>query len=77
MYLDTPLERKDKVKYLGVLFDEKMQWNYYQIRNITQNLKLSKIRSIASFLIQHTKKQWSCRISIIAPRLGLMLHLFD
>ena len=23
-YLDTPLERKDKVKYLEVLFDEKM-----------------------------------------------------
>ena len=24
-YLDTPLRKKDKVKYLGVLFDEKMQ----------------------------------------------------
>ena len=26
-YLDTSLKRKDKIKYLGVLFDEKMQWN--------------------------------------------------
>ena len=33
-YLDTPLKRKDKVKYLGVLFDEKMQLKY-QIKNIT------------------------------------------
>ena len=46
-YLDTPLERKDKVKYLEVLFDKKMQWNY-QIRNISQkaNFKLGKIKSI-------------------------------
>ena len=36
-YLDTPLESKDKVKYLGVLFDKKMQWKY-QIRNITNNI---------------------------------------
>ena len=50
-YLDTPLKRKDKVKYLGVLFDEKMQWKY-QIKNITQkaSLKLGKIKAIASFL---------------------------
>ena len=50
-YLDTPLERTDKVKYLGVLFDDKMQWKY-TIRNITQtvNLKLDKIKLIASFL---------------------------
>ena len=56
-YLDTPLKRKDKVKYLGVLFDEKMQWKY-QIKNITQkaNLKLGKIKAIASFLTPHTKK---------------------
>ena len=32
-YLDTPLESKDKVKYLGVPFDKKIQWKY-QIRNI-------------------------------------------
>ena len=38
-YLDTPLKRKDKVKYLGVLFDEKMQWKY-QIKNITQKATL-------------------------------------
>ena len=45
-YLDTPLKRKDKVKYLGVLFDEKMQWKY-QIKNITQkaSLKLGKNKS--------------------------------
>ena len=56
-YLDTPLKRKDKVKYLGVLFDEKMQWKY-QIKNITQkaNLKLGKIKAIESFLTPHTKK---------------------
>ena len=56
-YLDTPLKRKDKVKYLGVLFDEKMQWKY-QIKNITQkaSLKLGKIKAIASFLTPHTKK---------------------
>ena len=56
-YLDTPLKRKDKVKYLGVLFDEKMQWKY-QIKNITQkaSLKLGKIKTIASFLTPHTKK---------------------
>ena len=56
-YLDTPLKRKDKVKYLGVLFDEKMQWKY-QIKNITQkaSLKLGTIKAIASFLTPHTKK---------------------
>ena len=56
-YLDTPLKRKDKVKYLGVLFDEKMQWKY-QIKNITQkaSMKLGKIKAIASFLTPHTKK---------------------
>ena len=56
-YLDTPLKRKDKVKYLGVLFDEKMQWKY-QIKNITQkaSLKLGKIKAIASFLTPHMKK---------------------
>ena len=55
-YLDTPLERKYKVKYFGVLFDEKMKWKY-QVRNITQkvNLKLGKIKSIASFLTPYTK----------------------
>ena len=48
---------QDKVKYLGVLFDEKMQW-IYQIKNITQkaSLKLGKIKAIASFLTPHTKK---------------------
>ena len=32
-YFGTPLEGIDKVKYLLVLSDEKMQWKY-QIRNI-------------------------------------------
>ena len=56
-YLDTPLKRKDKVKYLGVIFDEKMQWKY-QIKNITQkaSFKLGKIKAIPSFLTPHTKK---------------------
>ena len=56
-YLDTPLSRKEKVKYLGVFFDEKMQWDY-QIKNITQkvNFKLGKIKTIAPFLTDHTKK---------------------
>ena len=47
-YLGTPLERKDHVKYLGVYFDEKMQWKN-QLKNITQkaNLKLGKIKSIS------------------------------
>ena len=36
-YLDTPLKRKDKVKYLGVLLDVKMQCKYH-IRNIGQRL---------------------------------------
>ena len=35
-YLDTPLKRKDKLKYLGVLFDEKMQWKY-QIKRLVWN----------------------------------------
>ena len=43
-YLDTPLKIKDKVKYLGVLFGEKMQWKYH-LKNITQkaSLKLGKM----------------------------------
>ena len=53
------LHSKEKIKsnILAYFFDEKMQWKY-QIRNIAQkvNLKLSKIKSIASFLIPHTKK---------------------
>ena len=56
-YLDIPLKREEKVKYLGVTFDEKMQWNF-QIKNISQKarLKLSKIKSVARFLTDHTKK---------------------
>ena len=56
-YLGTPLERKAKVKYLGVIFDQKMQWDN-QIKNIAikTNLKLAKIKSVASVLTDHTKK---------------------
>ena len=56
-YLGTPLERKKEAKYLGVIFDEKMQWSS-QISNITKkvNFKLGKIKSVASFLTSHTKK---------------------
>ena len=53
----TPLERKKEAKYLGVIFDEKMQ-RPSQISNITKkvNFKLGKIKSVASFLTSHTKK---------------------
>ena len=55
--LVTPLERKKEAKYLGVIFDEKMQWSS-QISNITKkvNFKLGKIKSVASFLASHTKR---------------------
>ena len=48
-YLGTPLERKKEAKYLGVIFDEKMQWPS-QISNITKkvNFKLRKIKTVAS-----------------------------
>ena len=57
-YLGTPLERKKEAKYLGVIFDEMMQWSS-QISNITKkvNFKLGKIKSVASFLTSHTKKE--------------------
>ena len=53
--LGTPLERKKEAKYLGVIFDEKMQWSS-QISNITKkvNFKLGK-KAVASFLTSHTK----------------------
>ena len=56
-YMGIPLERKEKVKYLGVLFDENMQWHYH-IENVRQkvNLKFSKIKSIAPCLTQFTKE---------------------
>ena len=45
-YLGTPLECKKEAKYLGVIFDEKMQWSS-QISNITKKvnfqLKQNKI----------------------------------
>ena len=37
IWIYTPLKRKDKVKYLGVLFDEKMQWKY-QIKTSPKRL---------------------------------------
>ena len=56
-YSGTPLKRKHQVKYLGVIFDEKMQWDKH-IKNITQKvkLKLGKIKTVAPLLAQHTKK---------------------
>ena len=56
-FAGTPLKRKDNVKYLGVVFDEKLQWSNH-IKNITQkvNFKLGKIKSIAPFLTSHTKE---------------------
>ena len=55
--IDILLDRKDKVKYLGVYFDHKIQLDK-QIKNITQKVsfKLDKIKSIAHFLTGHTKK---------------------
>ena len=48
---------KDKVKYLGVIFDENLNWDA-QANSARQKayLKLSKIKSISSFLDDHTKK---------------------
>ena len=56
-YLDTPLERKKELKYLRVIFDEKMQWSS-QISNIIKkvNLKLGKIKAVESYVTSHTKK---------------------
>ena len=55
-YMGTPLERKRSVKYLGVIFDEKMQWENH-IKNIKAKIsfKFSKIKAIASCLTKDTK----------------------
>ena len=55
-YMGIPLKRSNKVKYLGVLFDEKMQWDeHIKLVNQKIRLKFSKIQSIASSLTAHTK----------------------
>jgi hypothetical protein len=56
-YMGIPLKRSEKVKYLGVIFDQKMQWESH-IKDINNKilLKYSKIRTIASCLTPHTKK---------------------
>ena len=54
--MGTPLERKRSVNYLGVIFDEKMQWEN-QIKNMKAKIsfKFSKIKAIASCLTEDTK----------------------
>ena len=56
-YMGIPLKRSKKVKYLGVIFDQKMQWGDH-IKNVNQKIsfKYSKIKAIASSLTPHTKK---------------------
>ena len=56
-YFDTPLKRKDKVKYLGKIFDEKIQWKH-RIRNTTQkvNLKLQAWTKIMALTTNFTGK---------------------
>ena len=56
-YMGIPLKRSKKVKYLGVIFDQKMQWEGH-IKNVNQKIlfKYSKIKAIASSLTPHTKK---------------------
>ena len=74
-YIGTPLERKKEAKYLGVIFDEKMQWSS-QINNITKkvNFKLGKIKSVASFLTSHTKMLLVN--ALVMPYLhSLLLHI--
>ena len=55
--MGIPLKRSEQVKYLGVIFDQKMQWEYH-IKNVNQKIlfKYSKIKAIASSLTPHTKK---------------------
>ena len=55
-YMGIPLKRSEKVKYLGVIFDQKMQWEDH-IKNLNQNI-LFKYKShwIASSLTPNTKK---------------------
>ncbi|XP_057297453.1 uncharacterized protein LOC130628531 [Hydractinia symbiolongicarpus] len=54
--MGIPLKRSEKVKYLGVTFDQKMQWEKH-INDINRKIliKYSKIRTIASCLTPHTK----------------------
>ena len=51
-----PLKSKEKVKYLGVLFDNSMSWKKH-IKNIVSKsyFKLKKIRAISSCLTEETK----------------------
>lgn len=62
------LEKKN-VKYLGVFFDENMQWDY-QIKNITQkvNFKLGNIKTITPFFMEHTKNLLSSNQEFILIR---------
>ena len=53
-YIGIPLKRSEKVKYLGVIFDQKKD----HIKNVNQKIlfKYSKIKAFASSLTPHTKK---------------------
>ena len=56
-YMGIPLKRSEKVKYLRVIFDQKMQREDH-IKYVNQNIlfKYSKIKAIASSLTPYTKK---------------------
>ena len=57
-YMGIPLQRSEKVKYLGVVFDQKMQWEDHIKMSIKKYylIRYSKIKAIASSLTPHTKK---------------------
>ena len=42
-YLDIPLKSSEKVKYLGVIFDQKMQWEDH-IKNVNQKYYLNILK---------------------------------
>ena len=56
-YKGIPLKRSIKVKYLGVLFDHKMQWEDH-IKTICGkiSMKLSRIKAVSPCLTPDTKK---------------------
>ena len=56
-YMGIPLKRSEKVKYLGVIFDQKnAMGRSYKNANQKILFKYSKIKAIASSLTLHIKK---------------------
>ena len=80
--MGIPLKRSEKVEYLGVIFDQKMQWEDH-IKNVNQKtlFKYSKIKAIASSLTPHTKKLLINALVMpylnYAPQHGLVLPKVD